>query len=159
MDEVYWFVTSPPFKGIIIQVNQLIKKNNVKILGVIVLVMLCTQVFPYIHFHHTHDDNNFNIIVSSHPINHEKSHNSEQHNGEHQHQHKSNEHIEGSWNYVKTVPRLALKFSTNSLWITDIVLDEQLEQVTIVQIETNYPPPKQILFFPSLSRGPPAYLS
>lgn len=127
------------------------------ILGVIVLVTLCIQVFPYIHFHHTHDDNNFNIIVSSHPINHEKSHHSEQHNGEHNHE--SNEHIVGSWNYVKSVPRLVLKFSTNLQWITNIVFDEKLEQITIVQVGTNHPPPKQVLLSPNLSRGPPTYLS
>lgn len=136
---------------------QLIKKNNYMIIGATLLVMLFAQVYPYFHFHHTHNDNDLQIIVSSHAIDHESNNHSGQHNGEHHHE--DNEHIGGNWHFVKSIPRLALKFSTNSLWITNIVLDEQLEQVTIVQIETNHPPPEQVLLLPSLSRAPPAHLS
>lgn len=127
------------------------------ILGVIVLLTLCAQVFPYIHFHHTHDDNSFNIIVSSHPINEEKSHHSEQHNGEHHHE--GNEHFAGDWNFIKSISSSPLKISANLKWITNIIFDEKLEQVSIVQKESKHPPPKKISLSPDLSRGPPAYLS
>ncbi|MBN4081054.1 hypothetical protein JYT44_01680 [Caldithrix abyssi] len=136
---------------------QLIKKNNFMILGVIVLVTLCIQVFPYIHFHHTHDDNNFNIIVGSHPINHEKSHHSEQHNGEHHHEGK--EHFVGDWNFIRSISSSPLKISADLQLITNIIFDEKLEQVSIIQRESIHPPPNKISLFPDLSRGPPRYLS
>jgi hypothetical protein len=136
---------------------QLIKKNNFMNLGVIVLLTFCAQVFPYIHFHHTHDNNNFNIIVSSHPINLENSHHSEQHNGEHHHE--GNEHIVANWNYIKTISNSPLKVSVSLKCITNLFFNEKSVHVSIVYKKSIHPPPNKISFSPDLSRGPPALLS
>lgn len=123
----------------------------------LILTVLCSQLFSVVHFHHSHHDNDLQIIVSSHPINQETKNHSDYHNGEHHHD--GDEHIEGNWNFVKPIPRLAFYFSTNSLWITNFVFDENLEQISIIQIVKTHQRHKQVYLSPSLSRGPPAYLS
>ena len=125
--------------------------------GVILLLIFCTQFFPYIHFHHSHDDNNFNIIVSSHPVKHENNHHSEQHNGEHHHE--GNEHIVADWNYIKTVSNSPLKISVNLEYITNLIFDEKVIQISIVYKEPTHPPPNKNFISPDLSRGPPALQS
>lgn len=136
---------------------KILKKNKFLQKGNILLAVLCTQVFPYIHFHHTHVDNHFSIIVSSHPIDHENSHHSEQHDGEHHHEAKV--HIVADWNYIKTVSDSPLKDSVNLDWITQLTFDEKYTHNSIVNKEQFHTPSNKILLLPDLSRGPPALLS
>lgn len=135
--------------------NFIFNKPLIVTLGLMILYF--AQIYPYIHFHHTHNNHGSQIVVSSHPLHQESNNHSEQHKGEHQHE--GNEHIVGDWNYVKPVPKLPLKFSTNFLWVTNIDYMEKFEQFTIVQTESIYIQPFKILFSLDLSRGPPPDLS
>jgi hypothetical protein len=136
---------------------KLIKKSNYIIFGMSVLVTLCVQIFPYIHFHHTHDGHDLQINMSSHPVTQEDEHHSAPHNGDHHHE--GNEHFVGDWNYIKTISSLHIKLFANLEWIANGFLDENRKPVSISHKASPHPPPKKISYSPDLSRGPPAILS
>ncbi len=134
---------------------QLLKKNNFILLGAILLAVLCTQVFPYIHFHHSHENENTKISSHyNHPVN---THQSEQH--ERDHHHDEHHRIIGDWNYVKTVSCSNLNIETNSQLVPNILYIERYKHIAIVYEKPNHPPPNTFKYKLDLSRGPPAPLS
>ena len=48
--------------------NRILAQNRIFAVLVLLQVFCLTQVYPYVHFHHTHEEGQLKAVLSSHPI-------------------------------------------------------------------------------------------
>mgnify|MGYP006953785317 CR=1 FL=1 len=132
----------------------ILKKNNFILMGIVLLAVLCTQIFPYIHFHHTHENDKTNIISHFNHIENKQHH--KEHDDNH---HNEQEHLIRDWSYLKTFSCNNFNTVTHLQCITSKIFNDIHAFVSIVQNETKHPPPEEVSLSIDYSRGPPAILS
>lgn len=76
--------------------------------GIILAVVYFSQVYPFVHFHHTHTDCDVPIEVSVHPMDSQPHHSQHDHDedrhhqedGEHHHHHEFDKHVD--WHIIRS---------------------------------------------------------
>ena len=111
------------------------------------------QIYPFIHFHHTHDEHGTKVVLSTHPTEHVD----ENHSGHHgdDHEHSTPEHVSGERDYTKPSLKRAfiLPISFNS--ISTVVISDNSITTFVVQNIDYYRQPQQVFISPNIPRGPP----
>ena len=111
------------------------------------------QIYPLIHFHHTHSEDAFEIVVSIHPVDQPTDNHADHEAGEHGHQGAN--HVTGDWDYTKISLRQAL-IQPLSFYpsIAGVTSDESITPILVQSIDHS-PAPHTILFSPIFPRGLP----
>ena len=130
------------------------KLNSRKNSPYTVLLVLCFgQIYPFIHFHHTHDEHGTKVVPSVHPIDYVE----ENHSGHHadDHEHSAPEHAIGDWDYIKPAPRQAFIQPLGFYTLSTVVTSDNPITPFVVQSINHRPPPQQVLISLAIPRGPP----
>ena len=133
-------------------------KHNLKRakLSAVLLVLpflYSAQISPFIHFHHTHGEDAFEIVISIHPPDQPAENHADHEAGDHGH--KAVEHVTGDWDYTKTTLR-QVSLQPVSLYapIAGVTSDQSNTPCLVQSID--YRPVLQPAFIsPDIPRGPP----
>lgn len=121
-------------------------------LGLILLVVYFSQVYPFVHFHHSHDDGGFPIKISMHPIDVNPDDTAGHHKGGHDfHRLDRNVDQNATLSYsrytLSLIDPLSLPYRT--------IAHPDNEQISTLWAEKGSPLPESILVDLFDCRGPP----
>jgi len=115
------------------------------------LVYFC-QVYPYIHLHHSHDDDILPFELSVHPNDIAYNHLPD-HNEDNDHHHTFNERVD--WHFVRNHSQSIITLA-KLFYLPHRCIDDPNENYLTSRVETDRPIEWQfILFNPPEPRGPP----
>lgn len=111
------------------------------------------QVYPYLHFHHNHDEYGSKVVVSAHPVSQERvestGHESAAHRGE------VPKHLSGDWVYTQASSRKSILATSVFHKSNAMIASSKLDTQALVQI-VDHICPQQPQYIPlDMPRGPP----
>ena len=133
-----------------------IKKSNALIFTVILQILCFIPVCSFVHFHHAHNDDGLQIIVSIHPIDcHTKNH--DDHHSD-DHQHREMDHCDLNQTFIRPTPKIATDLPTRLYSTASVVAINKPDLLYLIQ-KFDSLLPQQKIFFPQISSRSPPYLS
>lgn len=131
----------------------LVRKSRLLLLGLILTVVYFSQVYPYVHFHHSHGDHGLPLEISLYPIDIDPDQSSEHH--EDGHHHSLDQHF-GSCRLARhnTTTVTTKHVQAGSTLIVQFAAENQ--PAGRLSNELTAPPPCAFCPLPPIPRGPPA---
>lgn len=134
------------------------RSRNIKAITIFFLlpVLYSIHVYPFVHFHHGHDENALRIVLSFHPIDantekHENTHNDD-------HDHGVDDHVVSDTTFIKqrpsTVSRdlIRVSFSCTSLDFCNLHIPTFSNLSSVLSYSSPFKDSFEVLHW---SRGPP----
>ena len=137
----------------LLKVNQLTRKKTTFISTVILQIFCFIQICSFLHFHHTHSDDELQILFSVHPIDHDTENHNDHHSNDHQH--CEWEHCDVDLTFIKPTPKIVTELPTKLYSTASLVIQNKPDLSYIIQ-KFYSDLSQQKVFFSSVSpRGPP----
>ena len=133
-----------------------IKKSNALIFTVILQILCFTPVCSFIHFHHTHSDDELQITVSVHPIDHDTENHNDHHSNDHHH--CEWEHCDVDLTFIRPTTKIVTELPTKPYSTASIVIQSKPDLSYIIQ-KFYSDISQQKVFFSSVSPRSPPHLS
>lgn len=133
-----------------------IKKSNALFFTIILQILCFTPVCSFIHFHHTHSDDELQTIVSAHPIDHHTENHNDHHSNDHQH--CEWELCDVDLTFIRPTPKIVTEFPSKLYSTASLVIQNKPDLSYIIQ-KFYSDLFQQKVFFSSVSPRSPPHLS
>jgi hypothetical protein len=132
----------------------LIRNSRLLLFGLILTVMYFSQVYPSVHFHHSHGDQGLPLEISLHPIDIDPDHSSDHHEDDHHH-HSIDQDLNDWYRARHNSTTITTKYvqAGSALNVKATAEDHLVGRLTN---ELTAPPVCAFCPLPSIPRGPPA---
>ncbi len=140
----------------ILKVNLLTRKKTTFISTFILQIFCFIQICSFVHFHHTHSDDELRIIFSIHPV----DHHTENHNDHHSnnHNHCEWEHCDVDLTFIRPTPKIVTELPTKLNLTASLLIKNKPDLSCIIQ-KFYSDLSQQKVFFSSISPRSPPHLS
>lgn len=121
-------------------------------MAIVLLIIYFSQIYPYIHFHHSHDDSGFPIEISMHLIDVEADACTDHHEDGHHH-HTIDQGTD--WYAVRAGARYTVSTVDNPVYVVDLGFVPKYEPRSPVRECSDDTLPDSVPLDSFLCRGPP----
>ena len=135
--------------------NKFIKQNSVLLFIAIFQVVCFFQVASFIHFHHIHNEDGYQIVVSIHPFDHHSPNHNDHHSEDHHH--PSDEHHQINLSFVKSSLNKVHALSAGFYFQSTVVTLIRPGFTNNIPRFDYYVPSKRIISSSIFSRSPPNF--
>lgn len=122
-------------------------------------ILYFTQIYPFVHFHHTHNEDGFQIVVSTHPIDRHTENHNDHHSDDHQH--SESDHYDVDLTFIrqpKPTPKTVTDLPTRLYSTASVVILNKPDLSYIIQKFYSHLSSPRVLISQVSPRSPP-YLS